>query len=87
VAADLTPLLHTVGYCMQAEAYPHLRAEAEAWLAAHLGPGVQPYFKRRRLTSLGLPGALPAKRSLVPRVRAVRQVARGARALKKATLG
>ncbi|WP_335981791.1 polysialyltransferase family glycosyltransferase [Streptomyces sp. CA2R106] len=87
VAADLTPLLHTVGYCMQAEAYPHLRAEAEAWLAAHLGPGVQPYFKRRRLTSLGLPGALPPKRSLVPRVRAVRQVARGARALKKATLG
>ncbi|WP_202235659.1 polysialyltransferase family glycosyltransferase [Actinacidiphila reveromycinica] len=87
VAADLTPLLHAVGYCMQSEAYPHLRAETVAWLEAHLGSGARPYFKRRRLTSLGLPGALPAKRSLVPRVRAVRQVARGARALKKAALG
>ncbi|MFJ2957286.1 alpha-2,8-polysialyltransferase family protein [Streptomyces sp. NPDC087270] len=87
VATELTPLLHAVGYCMQAEAYPHLRAEAVAWLEDHLGSGVAPYFKRRRLTSLGLPGALPARRSLVPRVRAVRQVARGARALKKAALG
>jgi hypothetical protein len=87
VADELTPLLHTVGYCMQAEAYPHLRSEAVAWLGANLAPGTWPYFKRRRLTSLGLPGALPPRRSLVPRVRAVRRVARGARALKKAALG
>jgi hypothetical protein len=45
------------------------------------------YFKRRRLTSLGLPGAVPGRLAFVPRNRTVRRVARRARALKKATLG
>jgi hypothetical protein len=87
VAAGLTPLLHTVGYCMQAQAYPQLREEAVAWLTERLNAGTWPYFKRRRLTSLGMPGAVPGRLAFVPRNRTVRRVARRARALKKATLG
>ncbi|NUS17432.1 MAG: hypothetical protein HOY69_39575 [Streptomyces sp.] len=87
VAADLTPLVRTVGFCMQSQAYPHLRDEAAAWLAAHLTRETWPYFKRRRLTSLGLPGGVPAKLAFVPRNRVVRRVARRARALKKKTVG
>jgi hypothetical protein len=87
VAAELTPLVRTVGFCMQAAAYPHLRGEATAWLAANLAKETWPYFKRRRLTSLGLPGGIPAKLSFVPRNRVVRRVAKRARALKKKTVG
>jgi hypothetical protein len=87
VAAELTPLLHTVGYCMQSQAHPELRDAAVTWLARNLTAETWPYFKRRRLTSLGLPGALPARLAFVPRNRTVRRVARRARALKKAALG
>jgi hypothetical protein len=87
VAADLTPLVRAVGYCMQAQLYPQLRGETVAWLSARLTADTWPYFKRRRLTSLALPGALPARLAFVPRNRTVRRVARRARALKKATLG
>jgi len=84
VARDVEPLARAVGFCMQARAYPHLREEAAAWLAAHLNAATLPYFKRRRLTSLGLPGGVPAKLAFVPRNPTVRRVARRARALKKA---
>ncbi len=87
VAGELTPLLHTVGFCMQAQAYPHLRDEATDWLTHRLTERTWVYFKRRRLTSLGLPGAVPGRLAFVPRNRTVRRVARRARALKKATLG
>ncbi|MFG1808940.1 polysialyltransferase family glycosyltransferase [Streptomyces sp. NPDC049040] len=87
VAAELKPLLRAVGYCMQAQAHPELRDETVAWLGAHLTAETWPYFKRRRLTSLGLPGAVPARLAFVPRNRTVRRVARRARALKKAALG
>ncbi|WP_433891956.1 polysialyltransferase family glycosyltransferase [Streptomyces sp. CA-111067] len=87
VTAELTPLLHAVGYCMQAKVYPELREETVAWLTHELSPKTWPYFKRRRLTSLGLPGAIPAKLAFVPRNRTVRRVARRARAFKKAALG
>ncbi|MBM9504650.1 polysialyltransferase family glycosyltransferase [Actinacidiphila acididurans] len=87
VAADLTPLVRTVGYCMQAQAYPHLRDEAAAWLSTNLTADTWPYFKRRRLTSLAMPGAIPSKLAFVPRNRTVRRVARRARAFKKAALG
>ncbi|MFI1097048.1 polysialyltransferase family glycosyltransferase [Streptomyces sp. NPDC020917] len=87
VEGELTPLLHTVGYCMQAQAYPQLRDEAADWLTHRLTDRTWVYFKRRRLTSLGLPGAVPSRLAFVPRNRTVRRVARRARALKKATLG
>jgi hypothetical protein len=84
VARDLEPLVHAVGFCMQARAHPELRAEAAAWLAANLNASTLPYFKRRRLTSLALPGGVPTKLAFVPRNPTVRRVARRARALKKA---
>jgi hypothetical protein len=87
VAAHLTPLLHTVGYCMQPQAHPRLRDEAVAWLGANLSAQTWPYFKRRRLTSLGLPGAVPARLAFVPRNPTVRRVARRARAFRKAAIG
>jgi hypothetical protein len=87
VAAELTPLVRAVGYCMQSQAHPELRDEVVAYLSAHLTPRTWPYFKKRRLTSLGLPGALPARLAFVPRNRTVRRVAKRARALKKAALG
>ncbi|WP_214317217.1 alpha-2,8-polysialyltransferase family protein [Nonomuraea sediminis] len=43
---DLARLVHAVGYCMQAEAYPELRPEG-----MELDPR---YFKRKRLETLGL---------------------------------
>lgn len=85
VAAELTPLVRAVGFCMQALAYPRLRAEAEAYLRDRLTPATWPYFKRRRLTSLGLPGAVPGRLAFVPRNRTVRRVARRARAMKKSS--
>ncbi|NLU66783.1 polysialyltransferase family glycosyltransferase [Streptomyces sp. HNM0574] len=87
VARELTPLVRAVGYCMQSKIYPSLREEAERYLAAHLDAHTRRYFKRRRLTSLGLPGAVPRQFAFVPRNRTVRRVARRARALKRAALG
>jgi hypothetical protein len=87
VAEELTPLLHTIGFCMQAQAHPGLRATAEKWLSENLDSDTWLHFKRRRLTALGLPGAIPARLAFVPRNRTVRRMARQARAFKKAALG
>jgi hypothetical protein len=84
---ELTPLLRTVGYCMQSQAYSDLRDEAVAYLTESLATGTWKYFKRRRLTSLALPGAVPAQLAFLPRNPTVLRVARRARALKRATLG
>ncbi|MFF5206044.1 alpha-2,8-polysialyltransferase family protein [Streptosporangium sp. NPDC000396] len=53
-AVDLPVLVRAVGYCMQSETHPGLRETAAAYLDAH---GPARYFKRQRLTTLGL---LPA---------------------------
>ncbi|HEV7625590.1 MAG TPA: polysialyltransferase family glycosyltransferase [Streptomyces sp.] len=87
VERELTGLVRAVGFCMQPEIYPGLRTEAERYLAHHLDARTRPYFKRRRLTSLALPGAVPRQLAFVPRNRAVRRVARRVRALKRAALG
>ncbi|GAA2385211.1 alpha-2,8-polysialyltransferase family protein [Streptomyces glaucosporus] len=79
------PLVRAVGYCMQADRYPGLRAEAEAWLAAHAGgngEAVTRYFKRRRLTALGLPGGLAP--GLVRRLPGGDTALRAARRVKRA---
>ncbi|GAA1502148.1 polysialyltransferase family glycosyltransferase [Streptomyces synnematoformans] len=54
--AQLAGLLTAVGYCMQADNHARLRAPAQEWLAVHLDAGTRRYFKRKRLTALGLPG-------------------------------
>ncbi|GAA3760323.1 hypothetical protein HDA32_004822 [Spinactinospora alkalitolerans] len=74
---ELAPLLRTVSYCMQGAAYPHLREAAVDYLGAHYDATTRRYFKRRRLTALHLPGALPQRSStnwLVSGARKVRSV-------------
>ncbi|WP_432070780.1 polysialyltransferase family glycosyltransferase [Streptomyces sp. AA1529] len=80
-------LVRAVGFCMQPRVLPGLRPEAERFLAERLSPATRRYFTRRRLTALALPGAVPRQFAFVPRNRAVRRVARRARALKRAALG
>ncbi|MDJ1138265.1 polysialyltransferase family glycosyltransferase [Streptomyces iconiensis] len=84
---ELTGLVRAVGFCMQPRIYPELRTEVERYLSAHQEAATLRYFKRRRLTSLGLPGSVPRQLGFVPRNKAVRRVARRARALKRAALG
>jgi hypothetical protein len=82
----LTGLIAAVGFCMQAKIYPELRPAAERYLASDLDAHTWRYFKRRRLTALALPGAVPSQLGFIPRNETVRRVARRARALKKAAL-
>ncbi|WP_369171938.1 polysialyltransferase family glycosyltransferase [Streptomyces sp. R28] len=80
---ELTALLKAVGFAMQPKIYPGLRGAAETYLSRHLNPHTWRYFKRKRLTSLALPGAVPAQLSFIPRNATVRRLARRARALKQ----
>ncbi|MFE1751312.1 polysialyltransferase family glycosyltransferase [Streptomyces anandii] len=77
----LDELVHAVAFAMQPKIYPGLRPAAERYLAAHPGAGTRRYFKRRRLTSLALPGGVPTQLAFIPRNATVRRVARRARAL------
>ncbi|GGX85637.1 polysialyltransferase family glycosyltransferase [Streptomyces hiroshimensis] len=81
--ADLNDLLAAVGFAMQPQIYPGLRTAAERYLTTHLTPRTRRYFKRRRLTALALPGAIPSQLSFLPRNPTVRRVARRARALQR----
>ncbi|MFF4354566.1 alpha-2,8-polysialyltransferase family protein [Streptomyces sp. NPDC001530] len=83
----LTGLVRAVGFAMQPKIYPDLRKAAEEYLTHHLNQHTWRYFKRRRLTSLALPGAVPSQLAFIPRNATVRRVARRARSLKRATLG
>ncbi|MFI6487442.1 alpha-2,8-polysialyltransferase family protein [Streptomyces sp. NPDC050564] len=83
----LTGLVRAVGFAMQPKIYPDLRKAAEDYLTHHLDQYTWRYFKRRRLTSLALPGAVPSQLAFIPRNATVRRVARRARSLKRATLG
>jgi hypothetical protein len=80
----LTGLLEAVGFTMQPQIQSALRPAAERFLAEHFGPRTQRYFKRRRLTALGLPGGIPQRLSFLPRNATARRVVRRAKALRKA---
>ncbi|MEW2636018.1 polysialyltransferase family glycosyltransferase [Streptomyces sp. NPDC048389] len=75
---ELAGLLGAVGFAMQARLRPDLRPAAERFLRTGLDERTSRYFKRRRLTVLGLPGGVP-----VPRGRVARRVAGRARRLKR----
>ncbi|KUN08406.1 hypothetical protein AQI95_08535 [Streptomyces yokosukanensis] len=75
-------LIRAVGFAMQPKIYPRLRTEAESWLARNLNAHTVRYFKRRRLSSLALPGGVPAQLAFIPRNATVRRVARTARSLR-----
>jgi alpha-2,8-polysialyltransferase (POLYST) len=83
----LNELVRAVGYAMQPKIYPDLRSAAERYLTRYLNQRTWRYFKRRRLTSLALPGAVPAQFAFIPRNATVRRVARRARSLKRAVAG
>ncbi|MET9735533.1 alpha-2,8-polysialyltransferase family protein [Streptomyces sp. NPDC006458] len=81
---QLTGLLQAIGFTMQPQILPALRPAAERFLSAHLGPRTQRYFKRRRLTALGLPGGIPERLAFLPRNSTARRMVRRAKALRKA---
>ncbi|WP_225099637.1 alpha-2,8-polysialyltransferase family protein [Streptomyces sp. CoH27] len=81
----LGALVRAVGFAMQPKVLPGLRPEAEGYLARHQNPRTLRYFKRRRLTSLALPGGVPAQLAFIPRNATVRRVARKARSLRRGT--
>ncbi len=83
-AGDLNGLVTAVGFTMQPQIHPGLRPAAERYLAKHFGPRTRRYFKRKRLTSLGLPGGIPERLAFLPHSATARRVVRRARALKKA---
>ncbi|MFJ9871097.1 alpha-2,8-polysialyltransferase family protein [Streptomyces sp. NPDC101165] len=79
----LGALVRAVGFAMQPKILPRLREETEQYLARNLNPHTLRYFKRKRLTSLALPGGVPAQLSFIPRNATVRRVARKARNLRR----
>ncbi|MFJ5551997.1 polysialyltransferase family glycosyltransferase [Streptomyces sp. NPDC093225] len=83
VREELTGLVTAVGYAMQSQILAARRPDAERYLAAHLDERTWRYFKRRRLTALALPGALPAQLSFLPRSPAVRRVVRRVKHLRR----
>jgi len=84
MAADLlTGLVTAVGFTMQPQIHPDLRPAAHLFLSRHLGPRTRRYFKRRRLTSLGLPGGVPERLAFLPRNSTARRMVRRARALRR----
>lgn len=83
VEAGISGLVAAVGFAMQPRIQAGLRAEAERYLGEN-HHHVWRYFKRRRLTALGLPGAVPAQLAFIPRNATVRRIARKARTLKRA---
>lgn len=83
-ADELDALVTTLGFTMQPQVHPALRPVAERYLARHFGPRTRHWFKRKRLTSLGLPGGIPRRLAFLPRNAAARRMVRRARALKKA---
>ncbi|MEV0642845.1 alpha-2,8-polysialyltransferase family protein [Streptomyces sp. NPDC050619] len=82
-ADELNALITAVGFTMQPQIYPPLRPAAERYLSKHFAPRTHRYFRRKRLTSLGLPGGIPERLAFLPRNATARRVVRRARALKK----
>ena len=85
VPADtLNALVTALSFTMQAQIHPPLRPAAERYLSEHFGPRTRRYFRKKRLTSLGLPGGIPERLAFLPHNATARRVVRRARALKKA---
>ncbi|MFD5775236.1 polysialyltransferase family glycosyltransferase [Streptomyces fungicidicus] len=81
---DVDELVTALGFTMQPQIHPGLRPAAERYLARRFGPGTRHWFRRKRLTSLGLPGGIPRRLAFLPRSTTARRVVRRARALRKA---
>jgi len=78
-------LVATVGYCMQPSLYGFLRPQAIEFLSWHRDARTARYLRRRRLTTLGLPGRDPLARRLRARPRRTLRLAQSrARKVKRA---
>ncbi|WP_299532593.1 polysialyltransferase family glycosyltransferase [uncultured Streptomyces sp.] len=84
VREKLSGLVTAVGFAMQPQIYPDLRPAAEQHLTGLPAADLTRYFRRRRLTALALPGALPSQLDFIPRNATVRKFARQAVAWKRA---
>ncbi|MEU6861653.1 polysialyltransferase family glycosyltransferase [Streptomyces sp. NPDC046876] len=82
VRGRLAGLLTAVGYAMQPQILAGRRGDAERYLAHHPEQRAGNYFTRRRLTSLGLPGGIPARLAFLPHSPAVRRAVRRLRRLR-----
>ncbi|MGI5437370.1 polysialyltransferase family glycosyltransferase [Streptomyces shenzhenensis] len=82
-ADALGRLVRAVGFAMQPKVLPELRPAAEEYLRGSLNAHTWRYFKRRRLTSLGLPGGIPERLSFLPRNATARKMVRRARAIRR----
>ncbi|WP_219671072.1 alpha-2,8-polysialyltransferase family protein [Streptomyces bambusae] len=87
VREELTGLVTAVGFTMQPQVLAARRADAERYLATRLDARTWRYFTRRRLTSLALPGGIPAQLSFLPGSPALRRAVRQVRRLRRAALG
>ncbi|MET9354193.1 polysialyltransferase family glycosyltransferase [Streptomyces sp. NPDC006617] len=79
----LAALVRAVGFAMQAKILPELRPAAEEYLRSSLDARTRRYFKKRRLTSLGLPGGIPERLAFLPRNATARRVVRRARSIRR----
>jgi len=87
VADRVAGLRDAVAFCMQPQVHGALRPAVEEYLSRHLDASTWPYFKRRVLAGLVLPGAVPAQLAFIPRNPAVRRIARRAKALGRTAQG
>ncbi|QUC56282.1 hypothetical protein IOD14_05455 [Streptomyces sp. A2-16] len=81
---QLNALVTALGFTLQPQIHPSLRPAAERYLARHFGPRTRRYFRKKRLTALGLPGGIPGRLTFLPHNSTARRMVRRARALKKA---
>lgn len=79
----LAALVRAVGFAMQPKILPELRPAAEEYLRGNLNARTRRYFKKRRLTSLGLPGGIPERLAFLPHNSTARKVVRRARAIRR----
>jgi len=82
-AEALAALVRAVGFAMQSKILPELRPAAEEYLRSSLDARTRRYFKKRRLTSLGLPGGIPERLAFLPRNATARRVVRRARSIRR----
>ncbi|MGY3203649.1 alpha-2,8-polysialyltransferase family protein [Streptomyces sp. TE5632] len=80
----LGDLVRTVGFAMQPKILWELRPQAERYLSTRLDGDTRRYFKKRRLTSLGLPGGVPQRLAFLRHNATARRVVRRARAVRRA---
>ncbi|PWI11005.1 hypothetical protein DIZ27_09100 [Streptomyces sp. NWU339] len=80
----LGDLVRAVGFAMQPKILWELRPQAERYLSTRLDGGTRRYFKKRRLTSLGLPGGVPQRLAFLRHNATARRVVRRARAVRRA---